>query len=457
MTSEVPSRSCLAVVLAAGEGTRMRSSKPKVLHEIAGRPMVAHVLAAVAKAGADRAAVVIGPDREEVARAASEALPAAAIFTQRERLGTAHAVLSARAAIEEPADDIIVAFADTPLVQPETFARLRAPLREGAAVAVLGFEADDPSGYGRLLRTDGRLTAIREHKDATEAERAVTLCNAGLIALRGDLALRILDQIGNGNAQREFYLTDAVEVANAMGLSCAVVVAPEWEVQGINDRSQLARVERVMQDRLRQAFMLSGVTLLAPETVFFSHDTEVGRDTVIEPNVVFGRGVVIGEAVTVHAFSHLEGARIADGAEIGPFARLRPGAVLGPKSKVGNFVEIKNSDLGRGAKVNHLTYLGDATVGAGANIGAGTITCNYDGFFKYRTVIGEGAFVGSNSSLVAPVTIGDGGYVGSGSVVTEDVPPDALAVARARQTAKPGWARAFRERSQAAKAAKRHD
>ena len=438
MTSEVPSRSCLAVVLAAGEGTRMRSSKPKVLHEIAGRPMVAHVLAAVAKAGADRAAVVIGPDREEVARAASEALPAAAIFTQRERLGTAHAVLSARAAIEEPADDIIVAFADTPLVQPETFARLRAPLRDGAAVVVLGFEAEDPSGYGRLLQTDGRLTAIREHKDATDAERAVTLCNAGLMALRGDLALRILDRIGNGNAQSEFYLTDAVEVANAMGLSCSVVVAPEWEVQGVNDRSQLARVERVMQDRLRQAFMLSGVTLLAPETVFFSHDTEVGRDTVIEPNVVFGRGVVIGEAVTVHAFSHLEGARIADGAEIGPFARLRPGAVLGPKSKVGNFVEIKNSDLGRGAKVNHLTYLGDATVGAGANIGAGTITCNYDGVHKHRTEIGAGAFIGSDSALVAPVRIGARALVAAGSVITQDVPDDALAVARGVQATRPG-------------------
>ncbi|HEY8383571.1 MAG TPA: bifunctional UDP-N-acetylglucosamine diphosphorylase/glucosamine-1-phosphate N-acetyltransferase GlmU [Microvirga sp.] len=445
------SRTCLAVVLAAGEGTRMKSAKPKVLHEVAGRSMVGHVLAAVAEAGAGRVAVVVGPGRDDVAREAQRVIPHASIFTQRDRLGTAHAVLSARDALANPVDDVVVAFGDTPLMRAETFGRLRAPLADGAAVAVLGFEAADPTGYGRLLQQGGRLVAIREHRDASEAERAVTLCNAGLMALRGDVALTILERIRNDNAKGEYYLTDAVEVAIAMGYGTAVVTAPEEEVQGVNDRAQLAVVERDLQNRLRSAAMAEGVTLIAPETVYFSHDTRIGRDTVVEPHVVFGPGVQVGEDAVVHAFSHLEGALVASKASVGPFARLRPGANLGPGAKVGNFVEIKNAELGAGAKVSHLTYLGDATVGAEANIGAGTITCNYDGFAKYRTVIGEGAFVGSNSALVAPVTIGAGAFVGSGSVVTDDVPEDALAVARGRQTVKEGWAKDFRERSLAAK------
>jgi bifunctional UDP-N-acetylglucosamine pyrophosphorylase/glucosamine-1-phosphate N-acetyltransferase len=336
-------------------------------------------------------------------------------------------------------------------VEAATFARLRAPLAEGAAVAVLGFEAADPAGYGRLLVEAGSLRAIREHKDASEAERAVTLCNAGLMALRGDRALPILERIGNANAQGEYYLTDAVEVAAAGGEACAVVTAPESEVQGVNDRVQLARAEAVMQDRLRRRAMREGVTLQAPETVFLQADTRFGRDVTVEPGVVFGPGVVVEDGAVIHAYSVLEGAVVGEGAQVGPFARLRPGARLGAGAKVGNFVEVKNSDLGPGAKVGHLTYLGDATVGAETNVGAGTITCNYDGFGKHRTVIGAGAFIGSNSSLVAPVRVGEGAYVGSGSVVTEDVPADALALGRGRQAVKPGWAAAFRESARARK------
>jgi bifunctional UDP-N-acetylglucosamine pyrophosphorylase/glucosamine-1-phosphate N-acetyltransferase len=429
----------------------MKSALPKVLHEIAGRSLLGHVMAAVAAAGAERVAVVVGPDREDVARAARAVLPDAEIFVQRDRLGTAHAVLSARAALEQGVDDVVIAFGDTPLVTPETFQALRAPLAEGAAVVALGFEARDPTGYGRFLRSEGRLTAIREHRDATEEERRITLCNGGLMALRGDKALAILDRIGNANAKGEYYLTDAVEVAAAQGLSAVAAVTTEDEIQGINDRAQLARAERTIQERLRNDAMAGGTTLQAPETVFFSYDTKLGRDVVVEPNVFFGKNVVVEDGAVIHAFSHLEGARVSKGANVGPFARLRPGAAIGPKAKVGNFVEIKNVDVGPGAKVSHLTYLGDATVGAEANIGAGTITCNYDGFRKYRTVIGEGAFVGSNSALVAPVTIGAGAFVGSGSVITEDVPADALGLARGRQAVKEKWAQAFRERMQAEK------
>jgi bifunctional UDP-N-acetylglucosamine pyrophosphorylase/glucosamine-1-phosphate N-acetyltransferase len=445
------SRTCLAIVLAAGEGTRMKSALPKVLHAIAGRSLLGHVMAAVAGAGAERVAVVVGPDREDVARAARAVLPGAEIFVQRDRLGTAHAVLSARAALAQEADDVVIAFGDTPLVTPETFAALRAPLAEGAAVVALGFEARDPTGYGRFLTSGGRLTAIREHRDATEEERRITLCNGGLMALRGDAALAILGRIGNGNAKGEYYLTDAVEVAAAMGLKAVAVTTTEDEIQGINDRAQLAQAEATIQERLRRGAMAEGATLQAPATVFFSHDTKIGRDVVVEPNVFFGPGVVVEDGAVIHAFSHLEGAHVAKGANVGPFARLRPGARIGPKAKVGNFVEIKNVDLGPGAKVSHLTYLGDATVGAEANIGAGTITCNYDGFRKHRTTIGEGAFVGSNSALVAPVTIGAGAFVGSGSVITEDVPADALGLARGRQTVKARWAKVFREQMAAEK------
>ncbi|WP_293858394.1 bifunctional UDP-N-acetylglucosamine diphosphorylase/glucosamine-1-phosphate N-acetyltransferase GlmU [uncultured Alsobacter sp.] len=435
---------CLAVVLAAGNGTRMRSSLPKVLHPVAGRSLLAHAIASVTAAGADAIAVVVSPGREAIAAEARRILPEADIFVQAEQRGTAHAVLAAREAIARGYDEILVAFGDTPLVEGETYGRMRAGLA-AASVVALGFEAADPTGYGRFIIRDGRLVAIREHKDATDEERTIRLCNGGIMALRGADALAILEAIGCSNAANEFYLTDAVEIANRQGLVCAADVAPESELMGVNDRVQLALAERLFQEKARTAAMRSGVTMVAPETVFLSYDTVLGPDVVIEPNVVFGPGVTVEGPAVIHAFSHLEGAHVAAGASVGPFARLRPGARLAAKAKVGNFVEIKNADIGQGAKVSHLTYVGDATVGAEANLGAGTITCNYDGFSKFRTVIGDNAFVGSNSSLVAPVTIGAGAFVGSGSVVTDDVPPDALAIGRGRQTVKDGWAKTFRE------------
>jgi bifunctional UDP-N-acetylglucosamine pyrophosphorylase/glucosamine-1-phosphate N-acetyltransferase len=445
------SRSCLAIVLAAGEGTRMKSGKPKVLHQVANRSMVGHVLATLTTAGATSVAVVIGPDREDVAKEVQKGVPEARIFVQKDRLGTAHAVLSAREALERGADDVIVAFGDTPLVLAETFAKLRAPLAQGAGVVAMGFEANDPTGYGRFITSGDELIAIREHKDASDAEREITLCNGGLMAIRGDLALTLLDRVGNDNAKGEYYLTDVVEIARDLGYRTAIAIVPEEEVHGVNDRAQLASAERMSQDRLRQEAMASGVTLIAPETVFFSHDTRLGQDVVVEPHVVFGPGVIVEEGAVVHSFSHLEGTRIASGAGVGPFARLRPGASIGPKAKVGNFVEIKNTELGAGAKVSHLTYLGDARIGADVNIGAGTITCNYDGFGKYRTEIGDGAFIGSNSSLVAPLTIGKGAFVGSGSVITDSIPDNALGLGRGRQIVKEGWAIEFRDKAQAAK------
>jgi bifunctional UDP-N-acetylglucosamine pyrophosphorylase / glucosamine-1-phosphate N-acetyltransferase len=444
-------RPCLAVVLAAGEGVRMKSTRPKVLHEIAGRSMLAHVLAAVRSAGADRIAVVIGPDRDDVAQEVRRLAPEAEVFVQAERRGTAHAVLAARAALRRNVEDVVVAFADTPLIAAETLARLRAPLASGAAVAVLGFEARDPKGYGRMIVDGADLAAIREERDASPSERAITCCNAGLMALRGDVALELLEAVGNDNAKGEFYLTDAVSLAAARGWRARMVAASEDEVRGVNDRAQLAEAEAVMQARLRRAAMLGGATLIAPETVFLGADTRIGRDVVIEPNVWFGPGVVVEDGAVIHAFSHLEGAHVAPGATVGPFARLRPGARLGPRTKVGNFVEIKNAELGPGAKVSHLSYIGDATVGGDSNIGAGTITCNYDGFAKHRTEIGEGAFVGTNTSLVAPVALGKGAYIGSGSVITADVPPDALALGRGRQAVKEGWAASFRAKARGRK------
>jgi bifunctional UDP-N-acetylglucosamine pyrophosphorylase/glucosamine-1-phosphate N-acetyltransferase len=445
-------RSALAIVLAAGEGTRMKSDRPKVLHEVAGRSMLAHVLASVAGAKVDSVAVVVGPGRDDVRAEVAKLSPGAEVFTQEQRLGTAHAVLAAEDAITRAHDDILVLFADTPLVTSATILALRAALESGAAVAALGFETENPFGYGRLiLGADGRLVAIREEKDASDAERAITLCNAGLMAIDGRLALELLRGIGADNAKGEYYLTDIVELAREKGFEARVVVGAESEVLGVNDRAQLAQAERVAQDRLRRAAMVNGATLIAPETVFLNADTKLGRDVLIEPHVVFGPGAEVADGAHIHAFSRIEGAQIGAGAHVGPFARLRPGTNLGPGAKVGNFVEIKSTTLGAGAKVSHLTYLGDAEIGADANIGAGTITCNYDGFFKYKTRIGAGAFVGSNSSLVAPVTIGAGAYVGSGSVVTRDVAEDALAIARGRQVEKAGWAQAFRAAQQARK------
>ncbi len=446
-------RTCLAIVLAAGEGTRMRSTLPKVLHEIAGRPMVGHVVAAARAAGATRVAAVVGPSMEKVATVA-RAAGADETFVQAERLGTGHAVLQARPALEAGADDVVVLYGDTPLVRAETIDRIRGRLAEGAAVVVLGFEAADPTGYGRLLLGPSGLEAIREERDADDAERKLTLCNSGIVALAGAHALGFLETIGNANAKGEYYLTDVVEIARARGLRVVVETAAEEEVLGVNDRVQLARCEAVFQKRRREAVMRSGVTLIAPETVVFAADTEIAPDVVIEPNVVFGLGVTVASGARIRAFSHLEGAKVGEGALIGPYARLRPGADLRENVHVGNFVEIKNGLVEAGAKVNHLTYIGDARIGAKANIGAGTITCNYDGFGKYHTDIGAGAFIGSNSSLVAPVKIGDGAFVGSGTVVTKDVAADSLAVARAPMTVRQSWAAAFRARKAAEKAAK---
>ncbi|AWN43548.1 bifunctional UDP-N-acetylglucosamine diphosphorylase/glucosamine-1-phosphate N-acetyltransferase GlmU [Methylobacterium durans] len=449
-------RSLTAIVLAAGKGTRMRSDLPKVMHRIAGRSMLGHVLAAAQEAGATRIAVVAEPGRDDVASEAAAAAPGARLYPQAERLGTAHAVLAARAALAEGDDDIVVAFGDTPLITGETLRRLRAPLADGAAVAVLAFEAAEPAGYGRVLTEGERVLAIREEKDASEAERRVRLCNAGLMALAGAHALSLLERIGNDNAAAEYYLPDAVALAVGDGLPVAVVAVEEAEAQGVNDRVQLGIAEAAIQARLRRAAQLGGATLIAPETVFLSADTVLGRDVVVEPHVVFGPGVTVGDGSVVHAFSHLEGARLEEGVSIGPYARLRPGAVLETGARIGNFVEVKNATLRAGAKANHLTYLGDAEVGEGANVGAGTITCNYDGVNKHRTAIGAGAFIGSNSALVAPVSIGAGAYVATGSVITDDVPADALAVARGRQAIKEGWAEPKRAAMRAEKAARAH-
>ncbi len=437
-------RTCLAIVLAAGEGTRMRSVLPKVLHRIAGRSLLAHVLYALRGAQTSAVAVVVGPDHDAVAKEATHTTPGAAIFVQRERRGTAHAVLAARAAIEAGADDILIIFGDTPLVRAETLSKFRAALARGAGIVVAGFRPADPTGYGRLVQDDGKLVAIREERDASPAERAIRLCNGGLMALSGRDALPILDQIGDSNAKKEFYLTDAVALAHLAGLASEVIEVGEDEVLGVDNRTKLARGEAMMQAKLREAALENGVTMTAPDTVFLAADTKLGRDVVIEPFVVFGPGVTVGDRAVIRAFSHLDGATIGEGATIGPYARLRPGTTIGKDARVGNFVETKKATIEAGAKINHLSYVGDARVGEGANVGAGTITCNYDGQKKYQTDIGKGAFIGSNSALVAPVKIGDGAYVGSGSVITQDVPAGSLAVARGRQAIKEGWALSLR-------------
>jgi len=444
MTARTADRTCLAIVLAAGEGTRMASARPKVLHAVAGKSLLAHVLDAVAKSGVTACAVVIGPGQDEVAAEARRALPGAVIFIQGERRGTAHAVLAAKAAIEAGVDDVLIIYGDTPLVRPATLSQLRAPLAAGAAIAVLGFRPADPSGYGRLVMQGDQLVAIREEADAGTGEREIALCNGGLMALAGKTALAVLGRIGDRNRKREFYLTDAVEIARGMKLRAVAVETEEDDVRGINTKSQLAEAESLAQQRLRKAALDSGVTLVAPETVFLSADTKFGRDVVVEPYVIFGDKVTVEDGAVIHAFSHLVGAHVGKGVSVGPFARLRPGTRLGEGARIGNFVEVKEAVVEAGAKANHLSYIGDALVGANANIGAGTITCNYDGSDKHRTTIGKNAFIGSNSALVAPVEIGEGAYIGSGSVITENVPPDALALARGRQTIKQGWASRLR-------------
>ncbi|RRN68939.1 bifunctional UDP-N-acetylglucosamine diphosphorylase/glucosamine-1-phosphate N-acetyltransferase GlmU [Agrobacterium deltaense] len=448
-------RSSLAVILAAGDSTRMKSSKSKVLHPVAGRPMISHVVEAVAGSGVGTVALVVGRDADNVAAAASMKGLQVEAFLQTERKGTGHAVLAARAAIERGFDDLIVAYGDVPLITSATLDRAREAIAAGADVAVIGFHTDRPTGYGRLLVKDGELVAIREEKDATDAERKVTWCNSGLMAINGRNALDLLDRIGNSNVKGEYYLTDVVEIARSLGRRAVAIDAPETELVGCNNRAELAFIEKLWQERRRHELMVDGVSMIAPETVFLSYDTKIGQDVLIEPNVVIGPGVTIEPGAVIHAFSHLEGAHVAEGAAVGPYARLRPGANLHANAKVGNFCEVKKAEIGAGAKVNHLTYIGDAFIGAGSNIGAGTITCNYDGYNKAETRIGANSFIGSNSSLVAPVTIGEGAYIASGSVITDDVPADALAFGRARQEMKPGRATVVRERAKALKEAKK--
>ena len=430
----------------------MKSDLHKVLHPIAGRPMLMHLLASLEALRPERTVVVVGSGREQLEKALAGR--DAAIAVQEPQLGTGHAVQQAEAALAGFDGDVLILYGDVPFVGSATMRRLVERLHgaDDPAVVVLGFRPADPAAYGRVIAgADGRIAKMVEFKEASSEERAVTLCNSGLMAVRARDLFALLARVTNDNAAGEYYLPDIVMLAAADGRGSAVIETEAAEVAGINSRAELAGQEQAWQQRRRAEAMSDGVTLIAPETVWFSHDTVLGRDVIIEPNVWFGPGVTVADGVTIHGFSHLEGAEVGRGAEVGPYARLRPGAELGAKSKVGNFVEVKKARLGEGAKANHLTYLGDAEIGAGANIGAGTITCNYDGFFKYKTNIGEGAFIGSNSALVAPVTIGAGAIVAAGSVITADVEADALALGRGEQKAKPGWAAKFRAMMQARK------
>ncbi|MEP0945185.1 MAG: bifunctional UDP-N-acetylglucosamine diphosphorylase/glucosamine-1-phosphate N-acetyltransferase GlmU [Rhizobiaceae bacterium] len=453
---ENSTRSCLTIILAAGEGKRMASGLPKVLHPVAGLPMVCHVLNTASDAGSGDLAVVVGNRAELVSQVVKGHSSSASTHLQTERKGTGHAVLAAREAVTEHHDDVIVLYGDVPLVQVETLLAARKSLADGADVVVLGFKTADPTGYGRLLIENGELTAIREHKDATLSEREVDFCNSGIMAFRAEHMLGVLDAIENNNAQGEYYLTDAVEVGRARGLKVVAAEVPEDETLGVNDRVQLAEVETIWQSRRRNQMMREGVAMSAPESIHLHHDTTIERDVTLEPNIVFGPGVQVAQGAIIRAFSHLEGAQVGEGAVVGPYARLRPGADLGAGSKIGNFVEIKNAEIGDGAKVNHLSYVGDASVGAKANIGAGSITCNYDGFNKHRTNIGEGAFIGTNTSLVAPVTVGNYANTAAGSVIYQDVADNDLAIERSKQANLPGKAKSLRDRYAAQKAAKKN-
>ena len=440
-----------SVILAAGKGTRMKSDRPKVMHPVAGRTMLNHVLDAAAALGPERVVVVVGPDMPDVTATAAPH----PVVVQEHQAGTADAVRTALPALEGFTGTVLVLYGDTPLVTAGTLSRLAGALagETAPAVAVLGMRPADPTGYGRLILGGDGLQAIVEHADAGPEQRSVTLCNAGLMALDGARLPALLDGIGNDNAKGEFYLTDAVAVARRQGWACAVAEGDAAEMAGVNSRADLAGVEAVMQDRLRLAAMGAGATLLDPATTWLSWDTRLGRDVTVGQSVAFGPGVTVADGVEILPFCHLEGVSVASGAVIGPFARLRPGASIGPGARIGNFVEVKNAIVEDGAKVNHLSYVGDARIGARANIGAGTITCNYDGFLKHHTDIGKGAFIGSNTALVAPVTVGDGAIVAAGSTVTVDVPADALALARGIQTNRTGLGRKLREAKAAAKAA----
>jgi bifunctional UDP-N-acetylglucosamine pyrophosphorylase/glucosamine-1-phosphate N-acetyltransferase len=435
------------VILAAGQGTRMRSDTHKVLHPIAGRPLLLHLLDRVDALGADKRVVVVGKGREQVET--EIAGRDVAIAVQAEQKGTGHAVQQAAAAFDGYDGPVIVLYADTPFVETGTLRRMldRLDGDGGPGVVVLASSPADPLKYGRITLGQGdRIAKMVEYKDATEEERAVRLCNSGMMAVRATDLFRWLGQIGNDNAAGEYYLPDIVNIAAAEGREAVVIEGDPYEAAGVNSRAELAHLELEWQRRRREQALEEGATLIDPESVWFAYDTKLGRDVTVEPHVVFGPGVQVADGATIHAFSHIEGATIGAKASIGPFARIRPGTTLADRTKVGNFVELKKADIAEGAKVNHLSYVGDASVGARANIGAGTITCNYDGFGKYRTVIGDEAFIGSNTALVAPVTVGKGAIVGAGSVITRDVEPDSLAVERNEQKGIAGWARRFRER-----------
>jgi len=441
-----------ALILAAGKGTRMKSALPKVLHPIAGRTMVGHVLDTVGGLDPAQIAVVIGPDMEAVAEAVA---PAVAVV-QPEQLGTADAVKAAREALPGGDGTVLVLYGDTPFIGRATLEKMVAARQASpeTAVVVLGFRPPDPGAYGRLvLGANGQLEAIVEAREASPEVLGIDLCNSGVMAIDRARLWDLIDAVGNDNAKGEYYLTDIVAIARGQGLACAYIEADAEELSGVNSRAELAVAEAIMQQRLRAAAMANGATLIDPTTVWFSYDTKIGQDVTIGPNVFFGPGVSVASGADIRAFSHLEGASLGEDVTIGPFARLRPGAVVAKGARVGNFVEVKNATLEEGAKVNHLTYIGDARVGKGANVGAGTITCNYDGFLKHHTDIGAGAFIGSNTALVAPVKIGDGAIVGAGSTIGKDVAADALAVERSDTKTTPGWAKMFREKKAAEKAA----
>ena len=445
-----------AIVLAAGLGTRMASAQPKVLHRAAGRSLLGHVLTAVAQLEPQRTIVVSGPDQGTVDAEARRFVPNIETVIQAQRLGTGHAVQVAAPLLQSFSGAVLILFGDCPNISTATLRALLCEIGPKTPAAVLGFRTNEPSGYGRLLTKGTSLIAIREELDATKRERAITLCNSGVMAVDCGLLVTLLPKLENRNSKTEYYITDLVELAVKARKTVRFTECPAEEVMGVNTRAQLAAVEAALQRKLRAKAMEQGATLVAPDTVFLSADTQIGRDVVIEPNVTIGPGVAIGDNVVVRSFSHVEGATVAPGATIGPFARLRPGAKVGPDAHIGNFVEIKNATVEAGAKINHLSYVGDARVGSGANIGAGTITCNYDGVAKHQTDIGKNAFIGSNTSLVAPIKVGDGAYIGSGSVITRDVEADALAVERSPVTTKPGWASRFRAAAAARKAAKKN-
>ncbi len=439
------------VILAAGKGTRMNSDIPKVLHPIAQAPMLVHAMRAGAVLSPERTVIVTGHGAEAVARVAEAEDENASIAVQEKQLGTAHAVAQARAALEGFQGDVVVLYGDTPFLQPDTLERM-IEARAKNDLVILGFEAADPARYGRLVMDGDILERIVEFKDASDEERAITFCNSGLLACDSETLFSLIDAVGNDNASGEYYLTDVVEIARSRGLNVTAVACDEAQTLGVNSRTDLAAADAVFQVQARSALLDLGVTLMAPETVYLAADTVIGRDTVIEPNVVFGPGVTVESGATIRAFSHLEGCHVSRGSVVGPYARLRPGTELAENAKIGNFVEIKNAEIAEGAKVNHLSYIGDASVGAATNIGAGTITCNYDGVMKHKTTIGENVFIGSNTMLVAPVALGDGAMTATGTVVTKDIEPDALAVARSKQENKPGYARKLFEMLKAKKA-----